>query len=65
MTIEKAIETVLDLAKENALDPDDPCIKHEEGLRQEAERQQEAINTIEDFFVNVIFKGKLNETVTD
>jgi len=56
MTVEKASEIVLELARENALDPNDH--KHEEGLRREAERQREAIAVIEDFFVNVVSEDR-------
>ena len=48
MTLIEAIELVLELARQNALDPE-TC---DNELRGEAMRQREACNTLEDFAVN-------------
>jgi hypothetical protein len=48
MTLIDAIELVLALARQNALDPE-TC---DEELREEALRQREACDTLEDFAVN-------------
>ena len=51
MTVEQAIQIVLDLARQNIISPSfDP------DMISEAEKQAEAIDTIEDFFVNVVYK---------
>lgn len=53
MKIEDAIEIVICLARQNHLQP---AIGDCEALRDESRRQSEAINVIEDFFTNVVFK---------
>jgi len=50
MDISTAFEIVLELAQDNVLNPKD-CMGAE-SLLKEAKRQQEAVNTVEDFFVN-------------
>ena len=51
--LEDAIETVLDLAKENVIDPRDA---RDNDMPLEHERQQACIDTVEDFFVNHVFE---------
>ena len=49
ITLEKAIEIVLDLARRNIIeDPD---------MKDQAARQEAAIDTVEDFIVNNVFDG--------
>ena len=49
ITLEKAIEIVLDLARQNIIeDPE---------MEDQAARQEAAIDTVEDFFVNNVFDG--------
>lgn len=48
MDIAGAFQIVLDLAKQNALDP----LRCDRELQDEADRQQEAIDTVENFVVN-------------
>lgn len=50
MKLEQAIEMVLELARQNIID-DDP------EMQEEAGKQTEATNVVEDFFVNNVFDG--------
>jgi hypothetical protein len=52
--IEDAIEIVLALARENILEDEQVAGDHD--LKAEQKKQMEAVNTVEDFFVNVVFK---------
>lgn len=56
MKVEDALEIVYSLAEENAL----PA-RCDPPLGQEAEKQQEALNVVHDFIVNVISEGRLKE----
>jgi hypothetical protein len=47
MKLEQAIEIVLELARQNIIDDPD--------MREESEKQTEATNVVEDFFVNNVF----------
>lgn len=49
MKLEEAIELVLELARQNIID--DP------NMQEESEKQTEATNVVEDFFVNNVFDG--------
>ena len=49
MTIQDALDIVLDLARQNALDLDSALGEEQ---YQEAQRQKVAINTVEDFYAN-------------
>ena len=52
MDLEEAMSLVLELARSNSLDPLDPEVKEDEILSDEAVRQKEACDTVEDFIVN-------------
>jgi hypothetical protein len=49
MKLEEAIELVLELARQNIIDDPD--------MQEESEKQTEATNVVEDFFVNNVFDG--------
>ncbi len=49
MKLERAIEIVLELARDNIIDDPD--------MIEETEKQTEAANVVEDFFVNNVFDG--------
>ena len=52
VNLEDAIEIVLELARQNVLEPDGDA-----NLEAECERQLEAIRTVEDFFANNVCYG--------
>lgn len=49
MKLEQAIEIVLELARQNIIDDPD--------MQEESEKQTEATNVVEDFFVNNVFNN--------
>lgn len=55
MTLGHAVEIVMDLAQQGALD--DVTLVNDPQLAEEAERQQTAVDTVHDFFVNNVFDG--------
>jgi hypothetical protein len=55
MKLDEAIEIVLELATDNVLD--DGIIANDPHLSDEQARQETAIATVEDFFVNNVFEG--------
>jgi len=57
VTVEDAIEIVLELARENTIDKSSSYIENDMG--ETAVKQNAAINTIEDFFTNVVFEDRL------
>jgi len=57
MTVEDALEIVYDLALGNALDH--KFLGDDHPLYKEAQRQQEALNTVHDFLLNVVSEGRM------
>ena len=55
MKLDEAIEIVMELATDNVLD--DGIIANNPHLEEEQARQETAIATVEDFFVNNVFEG--------
>ena len=61
MKVEEAIEIVLSLASDNAL-TDNQVAEDAEVLAPMQTSQNEAIATVQDFFVNVVFESRLEPT---
>tara|TARA_Y100001934_G_C12240343_1_gene719974 strand:+ start:206 stop:397 length:192 start_codon:yes stop_codon:yes gene_type:complete len=59
MKLEEAVDIVMELATDNVLD--DSIIANDPHLSDEQARQQTAIATVEDFFVNNVFEGLEDE----
>jgi len=57
MPVEDALEIVYDLALGNALDH--KFLGDDHPLYEEASRQQEALNTVHDFMLNVVSEGRI------
>ena len=55
MKLDEAIEIVMELATDSVLD--DSIIANDPHLSDEQARQETAIATVEDFFVNNVFQG--------
>jgi len=55
MKLDEAVEIVMELATDNVLD--DSIIANDPHLSDEQARQETAIATVEDFFVNNVFEG--------
>ena len=55
MKLEEAVDIVMKLATDNILD--DSIIANDPHLSDEQARQETAIATVEDFFVNNVFEG--------
>jgi|TARA_R110002126_G_scaffold125243_1_gene267492 hypothetical protein len=55
MKLDEAIEIVMELATDSVLD--DGIIANDPHLSDEQARQETAIATVEDFFVNNVFEG--------
>ena len=56
-TVEDALEIVLELARENTIDKSSSYVENDMG--DTAAKQNAAIDTIEDFFTNVVFADRL------
>jgi hypothetical protein len=55
--LEQAIDIVIELARENTIDKSSSYVENDMG--DTAAKQNAAIDTIEDFFTNVVFEGRL------
>ena len=55
MKVDEALEIVLELARGNMIEPEE----EDEALAKERERQQTAIDTLEDFAVNVVSEKRV------
>jgi predicted RNA-binding Zn-ribbon protein involved in translation (DUF1610 family) len=65
MKIEEALGIVMELARDNAINPDGDEWANEPDMKQVVRDQQTALDTVEDFLVNVVSEGRVAATGQD